>query len=322
MSKQEISNIDEYIRYKFLIENIKDVIWELDINLVFTFVSPTIKDMTGYRVDEIVGRCISDFLTEESKARLQKQWNNTLHKRIDSSSINAILFDAQMFCKNGEIIWCEVCIKPNFRDKEFRGYIGTTRDVSEKKNHENELKKYLEELEEKNKQLEDKNKKLEDLATLDMLTGTYNRRKFEHFVGLEIEKKEKYDSAFSIIMFDIDNFKGINDHYGHEVGDRVLQNITALIEHTLRLTDKLFRWGGDEFIILLPELDLKNALTVAEKVRSTIQSYDFDIENNEVTVSLGVGNYILNENMDQFITRVDNALLKAKHNGRNRVKFA
>lgn len=154
-----------------------------------------------------------------------------------------------------------------------------------------------------------------------MLTGAYNRRKLEYFVGLEIEKKEKYGSPFSIIMFDIDNFKGNNDHNGHKKGDRILQDITALIKYTLRVTDKLFRWGGDEFIILLPELTIENALKVADRVRETIQSFDFDIGNKKVTVSLGVGDYTLNENPDQFITRVDNALLKAKLNGKNKVEL-
>lgn len=308
-------NSHEYARYKYVTENIKDVIWEMDINLIFTFVSPTVNAMTGYDVEEMVGRCVLDFLTAESKARVLEQWKHTVHKRIHDNFKNTILYDVRLICKDGKTIWCEVSFKPIFRGKDFIGYVGTTRDISEKKINENKLKKYLEELKYKNEQLE-------DMATLDMLTGAYNRRKFEYFIGLEIEKKEKYGSPFSIIMLDIDNFKGINDYNGHKKGDRILQDITVLIKNTLRATDKLFRWGGDEFIILLPELTLKNALKVADKVKDTIQSFDFDIENKEVTVSLGVGDYTLNENPEQFVTRVDKALLKAKFNGRNKVEYS
>lgn len=313
MSNEEINNFNEYARYKYVIENIKDVIWEMDTKLVFTFVSPTINGMAGYVADEMVGRCILDFLTAESKAHIVEQWKHLVHKRIEDDFRNVVLYDLQLICKDGNTIWCEACVKPIFRGKNFIGYIGTTRDITDKKLCENKANRYLEEL-------KYKNEKLENLATLDMLTGAYNRRKFEYFICLEIEKKKNYGSPFSIIMFDIDNFKGINDHYGHKKGDRILQDITALIKHTLRVTDKLFRWGGDEFIILLPELTLKNAFKVADKVRETVQSYNFDIENKEVTVSLGVGEYTLNENLDQFVTRVDKALLKAKSYGRNKTE--
>lgn len=315
MSNEVSNNFNEYARYKFVIENIKDVIWEMDANLVFTFVSPTSKAMAGYEAEEMLGRCILDFLTATSKARVHELWKQNLSKRVEGTYRNTILYDVKMICKNGQAIWCEVCINPVFNGKEFTGYIGTTRDISEKKIYENKLKRYL-------KELKNKNKQLEDLATLDMLTGAYNRRKFEYSLGLEIDKKEKYDSPFSIIMFDIDNFKGINDDNGHENGDRVLQDITALIKNTLRATDKLFRWGGDEFIILLPELSLINAVRVADRVRQTIELWDFEINNKEVTVSLGVGTYTINETSDQFVTRVDNALLKAKFNGRNKVEVA
>lgn len=315
MSNETGDNFDEYARYKFVIENIKDVIWEMDKNLVFTFVSPTSKAMVGYDVEELVGRCILDFLTTASKTRLLELWKQNLHKRIEGNFKNTLLYDVKMICKNGKAIWCEVCVRPVYNGNNFTGYIGTTRDISEKKRYENKLKRYV-------KELKDKNRQLEDLATLDMLTGAYNRRKFEYSLSLEIQKKEKYDSPFSIIVLDVDNFKRINDDNGHENGDRILQDVTALIQNTLRATDKLFRWGGDEFIILLPELSLDNARKVADRVRETIELFDFDIINKEVTVSLGVGTYSSNETPDQFVTRVDNALLKAKFNGKNKVEIA
>jgi two-component system cell cycle response regulator len=122
-------------------------------------------------------------------------------------------------------------------------------------------------------------------------------------------------------MFDIDDFKKINDCFGHKTGDRILKDLTSLIKYLLRSTDKLFRWGGDEFIILLPESTLKNAVKVADKIREAVQLFDFGIKNRKVTISVGIGAYALNENLEQFVARVDHALLKAKFNGKNKVEI-
>lgn len=315
MNNQPLNNSVDYARYKYIIENIKDVIWELDPKMYFTFVSPTAYAMSGYTAEEMVGCSILEFLTPESKAQIRKQWERTVPKRIDSKYTATILYDVQFLCKNGTMIWCEVCAQPIFKNNEFIGYIGTTRDVSEKKIYENDLKRYFEELGSKNKQLE-------DLANLDMLTGIYNRRKFESFVDSEIEKKKRFNTPFSIIMFDIDSFKEINDNNGHKKGDKILQDITVLVKNTLRISDILFRWGGDEFIILLPGLTIQKAFIVADRIKEAICLYKFEIQNAKVTVSLGVGEYITGEDLDQFVTRVDNALLKAKANGKNMVELS
>ncbi|MEA4813544.1 MAG: sensor domain-containing diguanylate cyclase [Oscillospiraceae bacterium] len=302
--------LDEYSRYKYVVENIKDVIWELDTNMIFTFISPTVKGMTGYNDCEIIGRCMLDFLTDKSKKLIMDQ----VKKRRDiGSKGDSPLYDVKFVCKDGHKIWCEVCVKPIFKDETLICYIGTSRDISEKKMYEQKLKEMI-------TQQKRTNKQLENLATFDMLTGTYNRRKFEYFVNCEVEKVERYGTTFSISMFDIDNFKQINDVNGHDKGDIVLHDIASLIKRTIRATDLLFRWGGDEFIVLFPDLSLENALVVANKIRETVYSYKFGIEVEAVTISLGIGTYNLGENMDQFVSRVDKALLRAKKNGKNTIE--
>ena len=307
-------NLEQYYRYKYIIENIDDIIWEMNANLIFTFVSPTAKEMAGYEADELVGRCILDFLSEESKGYVLDQCKQKAQSRVPGDSREIVLHDVQFICKDRKIIWGEVSAKPVFNQKSFIGYIGTTRDISEKKVYENELRKY-------NEELESANRKLEEIATYDMLTEAYNRRRFEYYIKLSVDIKERYGSPFSIIMFDIDNFKQINDLYGHNKGDQILREVSAIVKYALRETDKLFRWGGDEFIILLPEIATKNAYKVAEKVRESIESKKFEIQYNLVTVSLGVGEYKIGDSIDQFVSRVDDALLKAKSNGRNKVEF-
>lgn len=306
------TSAEEYARYKYVIENIKDIIWQMDTNMIFTYVSPTAKESIGYEPDELIGKSILDIVTTESKMELLYYWKKRLESRINGKYDKVILYDVQIESKEGKIIWHEVSVKPVFEDQSFLGYIGTSRDISEKKALDNKITKYI-------KELKEKNSKLDELATLDMLTGAYNRRKFEYYVKECIEKNEKYGSPFSITIFDIDHFKRINDSYGHKKGDQILQEISAIVKRALRDTDRLFRWGGDEFIILLPDITLKNAYKVAKKVRSTIEKYDFGIQSKEVTVSLGLGEYKIGENLDQFVSRADTVLLEAKANGRNKI---
>lgn len=305
------NRLEEYKRYKFMIENIKDIIWELDSNFVFTFVSPSAKDAVGYEAEEVVGKSLFDFLTPQSKELVLNQYKENTQKRINGQLGTFTVYNVEFICKDGKHLWFEVSLKPIYKYKNFVGYIGASRDVSEKTNYENQLIKYIEDLKKANK-------KLEKLAALDMLTGAYNRRKFENFVKLSVDKKKKYGSPFSIIMFDIDHFKQVNDRYGHKKGDQILKEISAIVKRTLRDTDKLFRWGGEEFIILLPDITLKNAYKVAEKVRESIER---KLKATKVTVSLGVGEYETGDSIDHFVSCVDNALLKAKTNGRNRVAF-
>lgn len=306
-------DLKEYVRYKYVIENIKDIIWEMDSNFIFTFVSCASKETSGYEPEELIGRCMLDFLTPESKDHVIQQWKKRIEQK--ENFLKVILYDVEFICKDKAIIWVEVSVKPVVQEDKIVGYIGATRDITEKKNYENELKECI-------KELKYANSRLDELATYDMLTGAYNRRKFQEFVQISIEKKVKSESAFSIIMFDIDFFKRINDSYGHDTGDRILQEITAVVKKELRETDKIFRWGGEEFIILLPETSLKNTYNVAEKVRKSIEQNDFKIGTDFITVSLGIGEYIIKESIEQFVSRVDNALLKAKSSGRNRVEFS
>ncbi len=311
MSNNQI--LDEYARYKYVMENIKDVIWEVDPTASFTFISPSIKWMVGYEADQMIGHCILEFLTADSRKYLSEQLNKPLDETAKNNINRSYLYDVEFICKDGSTIWCEVSVKPVYKDESLICYIGISRDCSEKKMYE----KKLHEMIEGQKHI---NEKLEDMVTFDMLTGAYNRRKFEHFIGLEIEKAEYYGNPFSINIFDIDNFKQINDINGHNKGDLVLQDITAVIKRTIRATDKLFRWGGDEFIVLFPDVNLQNALKVSNKIRDAIGAYAFDIDGKRVSLSMGIGEYTPNENPDQFVKRVDEALLRAKSNGKNTIE--
>jgi diguanylate cyclase (GGDEF)-like protein len=160
---------------------------------------------------------------------------------------------------------------------------------------------------------------LERLATTDRLTETYNRTKYEEIMKVEIEKIRRYGQPLSLIMFDIDYFKETNDRYGHMTGDNVLKSIANIVREHKRTVDYLFRWGGEEFVIVAPETDLEQAASLAERLREVIEGYSFD-DVVKVTVSFGITKFHEGDTNDSLITRVDAAMYKAKNNGRNRVE--
>lgn len=158
-------------------------------------------------------------------------------------------------------------------------------------------------------------------ATRDELTGIYNRRKLDELLKQEIERAQRYQTPFALIMFDLDYFKNINDTYGHDVGDAVLQKLAAVMREHIRVTDHLGRWGGEEFMLLAPETVLAQASFLAEKLRRQVEGHHFD-QVRSITMSIGVGEYRVGEGVDSLIKRVDDALYGAKESGRNIVQLA
>jgi len=153
------------------------------------------------------------------------------------------------------------------------------------------------------------------LAEKDELTKLLNRRGCNH----KIKEKINSDLDASLIMFDIDFFKKINDKYGHDVGDEVLEKISQLVSNKVRRSDVLCRVGGEEFLIYLPNAKLKQAKRVAQNIRKTIESYQFD-KVGKVTISMGVTEKLLSDNLDTLMKKADLALYRAKELGRNRVQ--
>lgn len=160
---------------------------------------------------------------------------------------------------------------------------------------------------------------LEKLSVTDQLTGLRNRRYFDDNFEIERQKISRYNNKLCLIMVDIDHFKRINDEYGHQVGDIVLKEFSSLLLKNIRAIDLLSRWGGEEFIILLPETSLDNSISIAEKIRTTINEYSFSKIGN-ITASFGVSRVDPNSTSNmESLYQVDKALYQAKNQGRNRV---
>lgn len=175
-----------------------------------------------------------------------------------------------------------------------------------------------------NQKLSEKNEQLINLVSLDPLTGLYNRRRVFEQLEYEYSRSLRSEGTLSIIMVDADRFKRVNDTYGHLVGDTVLKTIADTIKVTLRDYDTPGRFGGEEFIAILPGTSGEQALTIAERVRAAVSKLEIGLENSSqvfnVTVSLGVANLVLTDSKaESIIDRADKALLKAKQMGRNQV---
>jgi diguanylate cyclase (GGDEF)-like protein len=158
----------------------------------------------------------------------------------------------------------------------------------------------------------------EDLARCDGLTGLLNHRMFQDIIREEINRTQRYNRHLSLIMLDIDHFKKFNDTFGHPVGDEVIKMVSRTIKNVSRTTDRCFRYGGEEFTIILPETNYENGLVLAERLRKKIEE-DRSVQNLSITISIGIAGLRPNETPEAFIKRSDTCLYAAKKGGRNKV---
>ncbi len=157
------------------------------------------------------------------------------------------------------------------------------------------------------------------LAFNDYLTGLPNRRGIERILQDEVERARRYGRPLSVVMVDLDHLKRVNDAFGHDVGDRALQEVAQLLSRELRRTDRIGRWGGEEFIIVAPETDRKAAWVLAQRLKETLENRRFD-QVGTITASYGVASFRPDDTVQSLIKRADEALYRAKTGGRNRVE--
>jgi len=159
------------------------------------------------------------------------------------------------------------------------------------------------------------------LSMTDELTGLFNRRSFENTFEKEYLRAQRYKNNLTLVMFDIDDFKHINDTYGHPCGDYVLKQISNAALQTFRKTDTVFRFGGEEFVVILTETDIKQSIIPLERFRKTIETLDISFHNQKinVTVSIGASQYQEQfKSKEEFLQKTDDALYQAKNTGKNK----
>lgn len=249
------------------------------------------KDLIGSPIHEFM-----DFPITEENFRLKWLESDTQKK------------ETSMVDKLGKSLSVSLTISRQYsRYDEFQGYLFIARDNRQLKSLKADLER-----------LSGSNTQLRDLSTKDPLTGIFNRAKFLRAMEREELQVQRYGSQSSLIMFDIDHFKKINDTYGHDVGDVILKTVVDTVIHGLRETDVFARWGGEEFIILSHKTKLPQAIQLAERLRQRLEDLKPDPVPS-VTASFGVSQFLSDENSEAVLKRVDERLYDAKHQGRNQV---
>jgi len=163
---------------------------------------------------------------------------------------------------------------------------------------------------------------LKELAITDDLTKLFNTRHFYNQIDQEVNRYRRYRRPFSILLIDVDHFKHFNDTYGHLEGDRILRRVARLITSCMRTMDTAYRYGGEEFTILLPETTCDDALTVAERIKEAVSGETLDyINDSKVTVSIGATEYADTDSVSDLVKRADHAMYIAKRKGRNRIAY-
>lgn len=280
-------------KFKAIIETSPDGIAISTLDGIVEFATEKSYSMWGLAsVEECIGRNILEFIHESHQQKAIYYVTEMINGNLTGAA------EYLMVKKDGSLFYCEVNANI-LRDKNNNpiGVLYMERDVTERKHLEEELK---------------------DLATKDQLTGIYNRRKIDEVLMKEKAQAETRDHHLAVIMVDIDMFKLVNDQYGHLVGDQVLTEVTSILSQGIRSIDVLGRWGGEEFIIICTDTDLKGAVVLAEKLRQMIANHEFQMVGKK-TCSFGVAQLRNHETIDSLLIRSDQALYRAKDQGRNRV---
>ena len=166
---------------------------------------------------------------------------------------------------------------------------------------------------------------LRSQAVVDELTGSYNRRYFDEQMGVRLQEAKRYDTPFSLVMFDLDHFKAVNDSKGHQFGDMVLRETAGLVKKEVRQEDVLARYGGEEFAVMLPHTDRLGSAILAERIRESVADHSFvrKGDSGRVSISLGSASFPIDgvDSVEELIEVCDRRLYQAKHRGRNQTVF-
>lgn len=267
----------------------------------YLWISDNCNDFLGVPRERLVGTNAYELFHPEDLDQIAKDHADTLE--IASSRVTYRLRQG-----DGSYRWAETRSFLNHAADGSARLVAITRDVHDRVVEQERARDVERRL----------NQRLLDLASTDALTKLMNRMSGDTTLRREISRVERSGSALSIVVADIDHFKSINDRYGHPAGDEVLLRIAEVMRRTVREHDHVCRWGGEEFLIILPDAALSEAAGLAERVRVAVRS-DHYATDETVTLSAGVAAYQLGERVEAFITRADVALYRAKESGRDRV---
>lgn len=310
--KQVLEQLQYHSR---VLSNLNDIVIGTDEKFNIKYWNPAAERVFGWKPTEVMGRYLPELLQTEF---------------INDDQESSIKFIIENDYWTGEVIQRTKEGKPVQVDAriitlktstgQITGYISANRDITNEKIMREKLDDAFQAIKQSNKELEKTLKREQHLARTDGLTGISNYRHFFDVATYELTMAKRYQIPLSILLFDIDKFKGVNDKFGHQFGDKILKGIAKVTGERLRESDVFARYGGEEFIILLPNTDARDAHRVAEDVRNHIAEFSLEFEGERVgvTISIGIAEFTREAGtLDGLVKIADKALYKAKQNGRN-----
>jgi diguanylate cyclase (GGDEF)-like protein/PAS domain S-box-containing protein len=294
--------------FQFLTENSVDIICRAGLDFRLKYVSPSCLRILGWTQEEMLNAPPFSIMLPEDASMIDESV-----ARASASGTNSGTAIHRMRRKDGSLVWMEATARHVLDPVtgELTEFVTVLRDISERKQFE---------------------EKLAAQALTDGLTGLANRRSFDETLDREWKRTLREGSQLSLLLIDIDNFKSLNDRYGHQVGDDYLRAISAALCSAVRAPDTVARYGGEEIAIILPVADNEAAVETAERLRTAIEALRLTHEGNSegggrVTVSIGAATALAREGgtirmPESLLLAADDALYKAKQGGRNRVATA
>jgi len=311
--KSENSNL--LAEYKRAVD-LSNIVSKTNPKGVITYVNDKFCEISGYAREELIGKPHNIIRHPDMPREAFKELWNTIKAK---KSWNGVV--TNMKKDGGQYIVDTTVIPILDVDGDVVEYIAIRHDITELEETKQQLRNINKAMKHKVDELYSMTNTLEKKAYKDNLTGISNRENFEDMFSVEIASAKQNNTPLSLIIFDIDHFKLVNDTYGHQAGDVILIDLVTVVGSSIKNRDIFARWGGEEFVILTPPTDITGASNLAEKLRKIIASYTFNYVEEGITASFGVAQLVSHDVKRSLFEKADKALYEAKKNGRNRVEI-
>ena len=303
-------------RLRTLTENAPDLIAEIDRKGKVLFLN---RVLLGMKMEDVIGHDFCEWVAEKDQPLLRQKLETTFVTRKTQE------YEVMGIGSFGEPRWYMTRLSPVIVEDEVSCVVLIARDITERKKAEDDILSTKEAVENMNVALQKAFEHEQIASRTDNLTGVYNRRYFFEFIEYEFSISKRYQLPLSVILFDVDNFKNINDTYGHLSGDEILIAVAKNVNEELRDSDVLARYGGDEFIILTPNNNAESIRSLVERIRGKLETSTINAYGQQIKVTISAGVADMQPDIDtptKLVHRADQALYVAKQNGRNRVAYA
>jgi diguanylate cyclase (GGDEF)-like protein/PAS domain S-box-containing protein len=290
-------------KYRRITENVMCMVSDINAQGFFTYMSPSHQKILGYRPEDLLGKAAFDKLHPDDKDQVLSVYIEAVMTKTDRE------FEYRYQHADGHYVWLHSSGHLILDGAgEYVGSIINSSEITGRKQAEEALRI--------------SEQRYRELSIIDDLSQLYNSRHFYAQLEIEIERSNRYLQSLTLLLLDIDKFKDFNDAYGHIEGDQVLTRIGRVIKRCLRYPDSAYRYGGDEFTIMLPMATSEDGMITAKRIQTELRKEDFSpVSGQEVymTVSIGLAQYKPKEEMKAFVKRVDKLMYQAKKEGRDRI---